>query len=168
MFCKLRRLFLKQFLLCRAQERKIRARTYMLASISVNRPYFSTEPNANFERFGAMFRKLGRLLLKQLQSRRAQERKIRVRTYCVSSISVNRPYFSTEPNTDFERLGAMFRKLGRLFLKRFRSSRAQERKIRVRTYCVSSISANRAYFLQNRTPTLNSLAPCFANSGGCS
>ena len=168
MFHKLGRLSLKKFLLSRAQEHKNRATTYPLASISVNRPYFFTEPSADFERINAMFRKLGRLFLRQFLSSRAQEHKIRMRTHLFTSISVNRPYFPTEPNAGSERLGAMFRKLGKLFLKQFRSSRAQEHKWRMRTHLFSTIPADRPYFPQNRTPTLNGWVPCFANSGGCS
>lgn len=61
----------------------------MLTTIPGNGPYLSTEPNTEFERLGAMFRKLGRLFLQ-------------------ASISSNGPHFPTKPNTDFERLGCMF------------------------------------------------------------
>src|SRR5580692_10938833 len=106
----------------------------MLTTIPGNGPYLSTESNAECEWLSAMFRKLGRLFLKQFRSSRAQEHKNRAKTYVLTMVPANGPHCSTKPNIEFERLSGMFRKLGRLFLKQFRSSRAQERINRAKTY----------------------------------
>ena len=115
-FRELGRSFLTQFRSGRVQEHRIRARTYFLASISRG-PYVLTEPNAELERLDAMFRKLGRSFLKKFLSGKAQECKIRVRTYFWASISGEGPYLSTEPNIKFKRLDPIFRDLERSFLK---------------------------------------------------
>ena len=143
--CEPGKYFLEQFLSSRTQEREIQIRTYLSTWIFGIGLYFPTKLSAGFERLSAIFRERGRSFLTQFRSGRAQEHKIRARTYFLASISGDGPYVSTEPNTELERLDAMFRKLGRSFLTKFLSGRAQECKIRVRTYFWASISGDGPY-----------------------
>ena len=163
MLCEPGRYFLEQFVLSRTQEHEIQIRTYLSTWIFGIGPCFPTKLSTGFERLIAMFREFGRSFLTQFRSGRAQEHKIWARTYFLASISRDGPYVSTEPNTELERLDVMFRKFGRLFLKKFLSGRAQECKIRVRTYFSASICGDGPYLSIEPNIKFKRLDPIFHN-----